>query len=93
MPRQIKKGPITGAAAAVTNAIKKTPAKAAPAQETIVLQFGASEWAITHRNATDLDALSADGKKKVTDLRIYLKPEEGMLYYVANGDITGKLSL
>lgn len=64
-------------AAAKKPAAKKAPAKkAAPATEKIIIQFGGAEWDLA-------DIKAKVGKKNAT---IYVKPEEGMAYYVAGKD-------
>lgn len=98
MPRG-KKNPVADVVATVVDSVAKNPAKrgrpSAKTQETIVLQVGSSEWDITNCKDRVLDALSSGEKKaaKVKDLQIYIKPEDGKIYYVANGDQNGSIDL
>lgn len=64
-------------------------------QETIILQVGSSEWDISSCKERVLESLSSGEKKavKVKALQIYIKPEDGKIYYVANGDQTGSIDL
>lgn len=75
-----KKATTTKAAATKTTA-KKTTAK--KTTETVFVQcFG---YEIT---TDDIKAKVAEsvGKKSVKELNIYVKPEEGMIYYTADGE-------
>ena len=67
-------------------------AKAASLTPTLILQYQGAEI----DTATLIEAAKADYKAKkkrtpLTDLKLYLKPEERALYYVANEDIDGKI--
>lgn len=82
--------------AAKTTTRKTAAAKAEKKTEEIILQFGGREI-----NGKDLTArvnaiwTEELGKKAkdLKELRIYVKPEEYMAYYVINGDITGSFDL
>ena len=39
------------------------------------------------------DFKQAKKRTRITELKLYVKPEEGMVYYVANGQHEGKLSI
>lgn len=84
-----KKAPAKPAAkktAAKKPAAKKAPAKKAAAKKTVetvyVQCFG---YEVT---TDDIKAkvAAAVGKKTVKELNIYVKPEEGMIYYTADGE-------
>ena len=72
--------------AAETKAAAKAPAKKAAAKKTVetvyVQCFG---YEVT---TDDIKAkvAAAVGKKTVKELNIYVKPEEGMIYYTADGE-------
>ena len=80
------------AAAAKLRAAEK--AKAENLKPELVLQYKVAE--------TDLNALaeaakaefrSAHKRTLVTDLKLYIKPEDQMAYYVINGTFEGKIPL
>ena len=79
--------------AAAAKARAESKAKADNLKPTVIVQFQGSE--------VDLDTLVEAAKanfretKKrtpVTDLKLYVKPEERMAYYVVNGDYEGQVS-
>lgn len=84
----------TAKPAAVKKA-KATPKKAITPSVALTIQYGQQE--------TTQEQLVTDIKKKwkedgnlikdITDLHIYVKPEEGMAYYVVNHSATGSLPL
>ena len=66
--------------------------KAANMVPTLTLQYAGREVAVEAL----VDAVKADFKAKnkrtdLTDLKLYMKPEDGAVYYVANGTINGKV--
>ncbi len=77
-------------AAKKTAAAKKAPAEKKPATrrasakaaDVVVLQMGGAEW-----NMADLKAkaLAAAGKKSAKKVELYVKPEEGKVYFVVDG--------
>lgn len=78
------------AAAAKLRAEQK--AKAANLTPTLILQYQGAEI----DTAALIEAARADFKAKkkrtlLTDLKLYLKPEERAAYYVANENIDGKI--
>lgn len=91
-----EKAPAKTARTAKTAAKKTTAAKTVKKAEEIILQFGGREIyekdlvARVHEIWTEeLGKKSQDMK----DLKIYVKPEEYMAYYVINGDVTGSFDL
>lgn len=64
---------------------KKAAAKAKDPKTTVILQYAGKEVDYTDivKNATKLAKKAA--KKDVKDIKVYVKPEENMAYYVANG--------
>ncbi|MCH5260773.1 MAG: hypothetical protein J1F18_13505 [Lachnospiraceae bacterium] len=80
------------AAASAARAAEK--AKADNLKPEIIVQYQGSDIALD----TLVDAAKADfhtNKKRtlVTDLKLYVKPEDSMAYYVINGTFEGKISL
>lgn len=80
------------AAAAEARAAEK--AKADNLKPEIIVQYQGNDIALD----TLVDAAKADfhtSKKRtlITDLKLYVKPEESMAYYVINGQYQGKISL
>lgn len=80
----------------MTEAEKKARAaekeKAANMVPTLTLQYAGREVAVEAL----IDAVKADFKAKnkrtyLTDLKLYMKPEDGAVYYVANETINGKV--
>lgn len=71
--------------------VKKADTKDAKA--TVVLQYAGAEV----KMADVLEAAKKDFAKNNTvalkTITLYVKPEDGAAYYVANGDITGKVNL
>jgi hypothetical protein len=85
-----KAAPAKKAAAKKTTATKTTAKKAAPAKkataktsETVHLQV--FQYDIT-TEAIKAKVVEAVGKKSVKELNIYVKPEEGKVYYTADGE-------
>ena len=79
-------------AATKTTAAKKAPAKKAVAPkttQTVHLQVFAYDVTTDDITAKVLEAV---GKKAVKELNIYVKPEDGMIYYTADGE-QGKVAL
>lgn len=84
----------TPAAKKTTTTAKKAPAKKAPAKtaakkapakmaQTVYIQcFG---YEVSTEDIT-AKVVAAVGKKSVKEINIYVKPEEGMIYYTADGE-------
>ena len=65
--------------------VKKPAAKKAPAKtQEIYFQSAGKEI---------LDKDLTEKVKDMTDVKIYVKPEENAAYYVINGDVTGSFEL
>ena len=70
-------------AKATKTAAKKAPAKkTVKATQTVVIQACGYEVTTTDVTAKVVDIVG----KKVKELNIYVKPEEGMVYYTADGE-------
>ena len=76
---------------------KKTPAKKATAKKaalttTVTLQFAEKSYTEETLTAIAKDVWKYDLNQEDADLKtveLYVKPEEGLCYYVFNGDVTG----
>lgn len=86
--------PMTAAekeAAAKARAEEK--AKAENLKPEIVVQFQGTETDMTALvEAAKADFHKTKKRTLVTDMKLYVKPEERMAYYVINGDYTGSVS-
>ncbi len=74
---------------------KKTTKKVV-VNESVVIQFSGKDIETEALVETVKNIWKKDMKKKVGDLKdikVYVKPEESMAYYVINGDITGSFGL
>lgn len=68
--------------------------KAANLKPSIILQYQGNDADLTGL----VDAVKEDFKSKkkrtlITDMQLYIKPEENTVYYVINGNFQGKLPL
>lgn len=97
-----KKAPAKKTAAAKkTTAKKETVKKEAPAKktavkETIHLQFAGKAYTTEDLVKIAKDVWKYDLNQKVGDFKtveLYVKPEENMVYYVINGDVTGSFAI
>ena len=96
---EVKKAPAKKATAKteVKEEAKKAPAKKATTKKaalttTVTLQFAEKSYTEESLVTIAKDVWKFDLKQKATDLKsveLYVKPEEGLCYYVFNGDITG----
>lgn len=82
-------------AAPKTKAAPKAKAEAAPktAAETIMIQSGGAEWDLSVLKEKAITAYIAEGHRRgrISDLTLYVKPEERKVYYVINGKTTGSV--
>lgn len=80
---------------------KKAPAKKAPAKKTavkqeVIVQFYGKEVKTDDLMKQVKEIWTKVLKNKVGDMKsvsLYVKPEESAVYYVVNGDVTGKIEL
>lgn len=72
----------------------KTAKKPAKKQE-VYIQFGGKDILEQDVVAAVKKAWTDMGRKvgEMVDVKIYIKPEESMAYYVINEDVTGKVEL
>lgn len=83
---EAKKAPVKKAAA------KKATTKKGALTTTVTLQFAEKSYTEESLVTIAKDVWKFDLKQKATDLKsveLYVKPEEGLCYYVFNGDVTG----
>ena len=81
----------------VKEEVKKAPAKKATTKKAslkanVTLQFAEKSYTEESLVAIAKDVWTYDLNEKATALKtveLYVKPEEGLCYYVFNGDITG----
>ncbi len=66
--------------------------KKASAKETFTLQWSGNDVSFDHIRSRILEK-SGKTSKDIKNLEIYVKPEEGMAYYVINGTETGDVGL
>lgn len=94
-----KKTAVAKKTATKTVSAKTTPVKtevaAAPKTTrtrktvSVSLQYGGAEWStdvLTERAIVAWAAEHAQKKTAAKDIKLYVKPEENMVYYVINGD-------
>ena len=89
-------------AAAVEKAVKETAKKAEKkaekkvekaAKAEVILQFAGNEIKMVDILDAAKKDFAANNKAALKSITLYVKPEDGAAYYVANGDITGKVNL
>lgn len=82
------------AEAAVAEVSKKTAKAAAKeAKAEVILQFAGNEIKMVDVLDAAKKDFAANNKAALKSITLYVKPEDGAAYYVANGDITGKVNL
>ena len=72
--------------------VKKAATKKAAVKANVTLQFADKSYTEESLTAIAKDVWTYDLNEKEADLKtveLYVKPEEGLCYYVFNGDITG----
>ena len=77
---------------AVEETVKKTTAKKTALKANVTLQFADKSYTEESLTAIAKDVWTYDLNKEAADLKnveLYVKPEEGLCYYVFNGDVTG----
>ncbi|MDO5156056.1 MAG: DUF6465 family protein [Eubacteriales bacterium] len=86
-----KKAPAKKAATTTKTVAKKAPAKKAATKKSQVMyiQFFGKEISTDEITAKVLEAV---GKKTVKELNMYVKPEDDMIYFTADG-VEGSVSL
>lgn len=78
---------------AAAKARAEEKAKAENLKPEIVVQFQGTETDMTALvEAAKADFHKTKKRTLVTDMKLYVKPEERMAYYVINGDYTGSVS-
>ncbi|MDE6388157.1 MAG: DNA-binding protein [Lachnospiraceae bacterium] len=75
---------------------KEAPAKKAAVKETVHLQFAGRSYTTEDLVKIAKDVWKYDLNQKVGDFKsveLYVKPEENVVYYVINGDVTGSFGI
>ena len=83
-------------AAAKKTTTKTAAAKKTAVKETLNLQFAGKSYTTEDLVKIAKDVWKYDLKQKVGDFKsveLYVKPEENAVYYVINGDVTGKFDI
>ena len=89
----VKKAP---AKKAETKTVAKAPAKKAAVKEAISVQFAGKSYTTEELVKIAKDVWKYDLNQKATDFKsveLYVKPEESLVYYVINGDVTGNFAI
>lgn len=98
-PKPVEKKPAKKAAAekktapAKKPAAKKAPAKKAEPKVTVKVQFAGNEYDIDQITKDVTKAYKGSVKGAVKSVEIYIKPEDGAVYYVVDSENTGKVDL
>lgn len=90
--KEAVKKPAAKKETAVKAAAKKAPAKKAELKSELHIQFGGNSYSQEDLIKIAKDVWKYDLKQKAGDLtsvELYVKPEEHMVYYVMNKEITG----
>ncbi len=79
------------AADAAKKTVKKAASKVAKAE--VVIQFAGRDIAAKDVLEVAKKDFAEKNSAALKEITLYVKPEENAAYYVANGDITGKVAL
>ena len=90
-----KKAPAKKTTARKTPAKRTTTKKAAVVTEEVYLQYAGKEFSSADLTAKVKEIWKAMGKKAadLKDIKVYVKPEENVAYYVINNEETGSFGL
>ena len=94
--KEAEKAPAPKKETAKKTPTKKPAAKKAELKSEISVQFGGKSYSQEELVKIAKDVWKYDLKKKAADLtsvELYVKPEENMVYYVMNKEITGSFSI
>jgi flagellar biosynthesis GTPase FlhF len=94
--KEAEKAPAPKKETAKKTPAKKPAAKKAELKSEISVQFGGKSYSQEELVKIAKDVWKYDLKKKAADLtsvELYVKPEENMVYYVMNKEITGSFSI
>ncbi len=72
---------------------KKTPVKKAEPKITVKVQFAGNEYDIDQITKNVAKAYKGSVKGAIKSVEIYIKPEDGAVYYVVDSENTGKVDL
>lgn len=88
----VKKEPAKKEAVKKETAVKKAPAKKAELKSEVHIQFNGKSYSQEDLMQIAKDVWKYDLKQKageLTSVELYVKPEENMVYYVMNKEMTG----
>lgn len=91
-----KKAPAKKAETAKKAPAKKTATKKAEVKASVSVQFAGKEYKTDDFVKIAKDVWQYDLGNKVADFKsveLYVKPEEEVVYYVINGDVTGSFAI
>ena len=72
---------------------KAAPAKKAEPKVTVKVQFSGNEYDIDEITKNVAKAYKGSVKGAVKSVDIYVKPEDGAVYYVVNSEVSDKIDL
>ena len=73
--------------------VEKAAAKPRKAKAEVCVEFQGEQFSVEAlTEAAQADFAAANPKTKLSELKLYIKPEERTAYYVANGDIEGRVA-
>ena len=91
-----KKAPAKKTAAAKKTTAAKTTTRKAAVKETLHVQFSGKSYTTEDLVKIAKDVWKYDLKQKVGDFKtveLYVKPEEHVVYYVINGEVSGSFAI
>ena len=91
-----KKAPAKKTAAAKKTTAAKTTTRKAAVKETLHVQFAGKSYTTEDLVKIAKDVWKYDLKQKVGDFKtveLYVKPEEQVVYYVINGEVSGSFAI
>ncbi len=91
--KAVRKPAAKKAAPAKNTAAKKAPAKKAEPKVTVKVQFSGNEYDIDEITKNVAKAYKGSVKGAVKSVDIYVKPEDGAVYYVVNSEVSDKIDL
>ena len=86
----------TAAEKKTTTKTTKTSTRKAAVKETLHVQFAGKSYTTDELVKIAKDVWKYDLNQKVSDFKsveLYVKPEENVVYYVINGDVTGSFAI
>lgn len=94
MATEVKKTEVKTAAPAKKPAAKKAAAKKVDVKADLVFEYYGAQMTDKDITKAAIKAFNKDNKKVVLKkIKVYVKPEDGKVYYVGNDDIVGSFDL